>query len=157
RPLRDYDVNPLSAPTSAPAITLAQYRPLEEETFPKAESAVYLVDLASTTAGDDWGMLHRLLAGLDEPHRANDKDTFAPCHLLVVDAVEGLEPLVGEKDAFGEVRSRRSRIAQLLRTAKEKCHVVLIVEEPGGGARLPEEFVTDVVLRLRYHEDRDYV
>jgi hypothetical protein len=112
---------------------------------------VYLVDLASYSAGDDWGFINRLLAMTDEP------DEGQPRHLMVIDAIEGLEVLAGERDVFGEERPRRSRVAQLLRTAREKFHLVFIAEEPVDGARVPEEFVTDVVLRLSYQKDRDYL
>jgi hypothetical protein len=36
-----------------------------------------------------------------------------------IDAVEGFETLVGEKDAFGETASRRARVAQIMQTAAE--------------------------------------
>jgi hypothetical protein len=75
---------------------------------------------------------------------------------LIVDAVEGFETWVGDKDAFGEARSRRSRIAQLLRTAVGKCHVIFLVEESESGIRAPEEFVTDVVLHVRYRAEQAY-
>ncbi|MGZ7088489.1 MAG: RAD55 family ATPase [Candidatus Angelobacter sp.] len=104
---------------------------------------VAFVDLAAASAGDDWGFIHRLIAVLNQPSPGQ------PRHLIIVDAVEGLETLVGEKDAFGETTSRRSRIAQMLRTASNKCHVVFVAEEPAEGERIPEEFVSDVVIRLR--------
>lgn len=129
----------------------APVKDLSLDDYWPSKSTVNLLDLASTTTGDDWGFLNRMLAGL--PQMENNQS----CHLLIIDAVEGLEVLAGEKDAFGEARSRRSRIAQLLRTAKRKCHVVLIVEESVEGVRVPEEFVTDVVIRLLYRKDRDYV
>jgi KaiC/GvpD/RAD55 family RecA-like ATPase len=104
---------------------------------------VSFVDLAAESAGDDWGFIHRLIAVLQEPPLGS------PRHLMIVDAVEGLETLVGESDAFGEKTSRRSRIAQMLRTASKKCHLLFVVEEQEGGDRIPEEFVSDVVIRLR--------
>ena len=104
---------------------------------------VSLIDLASETAGDDWGLLNRTLASLNKPTGKQ------PRHLLIVDAIEGLEVLVGDKDAFGEQRSRRSRTAHLLRTARKKAHVVFIVEDPKHGSRVPEEFISDVVIRMR--------
>lgn len=112
---------------------------------------VYFVDLATATVGDDWGFVNRVLSVLDEP------GTNEPRHLVVIDSVEGFETLVGERDAFGLVRERRSRIAQILRSAGDKCHALFIVEEPQEGERLPEEFVTDVVIRLRSVLVRDYV
>lgn len=104
---------------------------------------VAFIDLASSTAGDDWGFINRILAILETP-----KDNSAR-HLLIIDAVEGLETLVGERDAFGEVSSRRARIAQIMRISSRKCHVVFIVEEQIVGERLAEEFVADLVIRLR--------
>lgn len=108
----------------------------------KGDPCVYFLDLASKTAGDDWGYLSRFLAALRQP------EVGAPLHLLIVDSVEGLETFVGETDFFGEARERRSRIAQVLRTAKDKCHVAFLIEEPPNGARSPEEYVTDAVVRL---------
>lgn len=103
---------------------------------------VCFVDLASRTAGDDWGFVHRLLSNLQEFGGGE------PRHLVVLDAVEGFETLVGDVNAFGEKSTRRSRIAQVMRLSTGKCHVVFVVEE-GRDERLPEEFVTDVVIRLR--------
>jgi KaiC/GvpD/RAD55 family RecA-like ATPase len=111
---------------------------------------VCYVDLATRTAGDDWGFVHRLLSMLDEPEK--DK----PRHLVVLDAVEGFETLVGDLNAFGERSSRRSRIAQVMRLAAGKCHLLLVVEEKRD-ERFPEEFVTDVVVRLRNVETGRYL
>ncbi len=116
---------------------------------PVAEKAVTFVDLASASAGDDWGFIHRLIAVLQDSRNGQASNENAPLHLVVVDAVDGLETLVGESDAFGERTSRRARIAQMLRTASRKCHLLFIAEEPGEGKQIPEEFVADVVLRLR--------
>ena len=114
------------------------------------EGEVCFVDLASRTAGDDWGFVHRLLSTLEEP--SGDK----PRHLVVLDAVEGFETLVGDLNAFGEKSSRRSRIAQVMRLATGKCHLIFVVEE-GHDERFPEEFVTDVVIRLRNIETGRYL
>ena len=111
---------------------------------------VCFVDLSSSTAGDDWGFVHRLLASLETPDR---KD---PRHLVLLDAVEGFETLVGDLNAFGEKSSRRSRIAQVMRLVSGKCHVLLVVEE-SHEQRFPEEFVTDVVVRLRNVETGRYL
>ena len=62
------------------------------------------ISQAESTAGDDWGFITRVISLLPSP----GKD--APHHLLVIDAVEGLEMLTGDTDAFGQLRSRRSRI-----------------------------------------------
>lgn len=104
---------------------------------------VCFLDLASRTAGDDWGFVHRLLSNLEEPTATDE-----PRHLVILDAVEGFETLVGDLNAFGEKSSRRSRIAQIMRLASGRCHLLLVVEE-GRRQRFPEEFVTDVVIRLR--------
>lgn len=122
-----------------------------ESTSGHRASEVTFVDLASRTAGDDWAFIHRLLAVLPCPKQ------HVPRHLMVIDAVEGLETFGGDLDAFGEKSPRRARIAKLMRLATGKCHVVLIVEEPAEGLRLPEQFVSDVVIRLRSVEDNRYM
>jgi KaiC/GvpD/RAD55 family RecA-like ATPase len=111
---------------------------------------VCFVDLATRTAGDDWGFAHRLISMLNEP--AADE----PRHLVVLDAVEGFETLVGDLNAFGERSSRRSRIAQVMRLASGKAHLLLVVEE-SRVERFPEEFVTDAVVRLRNVETGRYL
>jgi hypothetical protein len=110
-------------------------RVINDET---AVPGVAFVDLAARTAGDDWAFVHRLLAVLPPPRTG-------PRHLLVIDAVEGMETFGGELDAFGQQSPRRARIAKLMRLASGKCHVVLIIEEPAEGVRLPEQFVADIV------------
>jgi len=112
------------------------------------------VDLARNTAGDDWAYLTRLLALLRAP------EDGTPRHLMVIDAVEGFEALVGERDAYGEPASRRSRIAQLMRLATVgggKCHIAFIVGAHTPDEKLPEVFVTDFVIRLREVEANGYV
>lgn len=118
---------------------------------------VGFVDLAANTAGDDWGFINRVLAILPDPHGQPSVHKDAPLHLLVIDAVEGFETLVGDLDAYGQVSSRRARIAQITRSAHNKCHVAFIVEESADEKRLPEEFVTDVVIRLRKKTVGDYI
>jgi len=126
---------------------------LEGETYKKTRdrktAEVCFVDLASKTAGDDWGFVHRLISTL----RYTGKDN--PRHLIIMDAVEGFETLVGNVNAFGEESSRRSRVAQVMRIAAGKCHLVFVIEE-GRDQRFPEEFVTDVVIRLRSTEVGKY-
>lgn len=112
---------------------------------------VWFVDLASSTAGDDWGLLIRLLALL--PPREPDE----PKHLVIIDAVEELETMGGSVDVHGHERSRRSRIAQVLRTAGDKCHVAFVLEETVAGSTPDEEFVTDVVIRLWAKEEYRYM
>ena len=130
----------------------ARLEKAELDNQPKeTEVAVYFVDLMSRSMGDDWSFVNRLLALLDSRSKLRDP------HLIVIDAVEGFETLVGDRDAFGEATSRRSRIVQIMRSAADKCHVCLIVEEPRAEARFPEEFVTDVVVRFRATPVGNYV
>ena len=111
---------------------------------------VAFIDLASHTAGDDWGFVERLLAAMPVPPRS------APRHLLVIDAMEGMETFAGDVDAFGHKTTRRGRVAKLMRLASTKCHLLLVIEEPAESERLAEQFVADVVLRLRATEDHGY-
>jgi KaiC/GvpD/RAD55 family RecA-like ATPase len=119
---------------------------LENPSTQSTQGAVKFLDLAANTAGDDWGFLNRILAALPP------LEGKSPKHLVIIDAVEGLEIFAGERDAFGEDRNRRSRIAQLVRTAASKCHLVFVVEEMREGQRLAEEFIADVVIRLRAND-----
>lgn len=107
------------------------------------ETSVKFLDVANSSSGDDWAFVCRLLALL--PPIENDQ----PSHMLIIDAVEGFETLVGEIDQFGERQSRRARIAQIVRLAAPKCHIVFIAEEPEAQPSIPEQFVADVVIRLR--------
>lgn len=138
--LKSYDVAGDENNISAYLSTIA--KPLNPE--------VAFLDLASSTAGDDWGFINRLLAVVESPQ------PLQPRHLMVIDAVEGLQTLVGERDAFGEIASRRARIAQIMRAASGRCHIVFVVEEPTPIERLPEEFVADVVIHLRHSVVRNY-
>lgn len=113
--------------------------PLRDHT---RRDSVKFIDLAAYTTGDDWGYINRLVGALPDP---DDEDAK---HLLVVDAVEGLEVLVGDIDAYGQRRDRRSRVAQLIRTAANKCHLVFLVEANEEGKKTPEEFIADAVVRL---------
>lgn len=120
---------------------------------PRAQPEVGFIDLASRTAGDDWGFTERLLAAIPAQQSTG---TLQPRDIVIIDAMEGMETLTGEVDAFGERVTRRGRVAKLMRLASAKCHVVFIVEEPQERARTAEQFVADVVLRLRATEDRGY-
>lgn len=111
--------------------------------------AIHFVDLAQMTAGDDWGFVHRLLSVMD-------RREGGPRDLVLLDAVEGFETLVGDINAFGDKSTRRSRIAQVMRLAADKCHLLFVVEE-SKEERLPEEFVTDSVIRLRNIEINGYI
>ncbi len=144
-------------------VALTKYHPTETSVFRdksvsfsdyliggSSGSGVAFLDLESDTSGDDWSFLHKLLAVVERPKSSDSR------HLLVIDAVEGLETLVGDRDGFGQLQSRRSRIAQIVRAAASKCHVVFVVEEQKDQERLPEVFVADTVVRLRSNTDRDY-
>jgi KaiC/GvpD/RAD55 family RecA-like ATPase len=134
-------------------IELGEYTPITlADKFEPAErrGCVSFVDMASFTAGDDWGFLHRLLSLLPNPGVED------PRHLVVIDAIEGFEALAGELNAFGEKSTRRARVAQVMRLITKKCHVVLIVEENVADERLAEEFVVDTVLRLGNITTRNY-
>jgi KaiC/GvpD/RAD55 family RecA-like ATPase len=115
----------------------------------KGEYAVYFVDLAQETVGDDWGFVHHLLSVMDRRDEG-------PRDLVLLDAVEGFEMLVGDINAFGDKATRRSRIAQVMRLVADKCHLLFVVEEVKD-ERLPEEFVTDSVIRLRNIDINGYV
>jgi KaiC/GvpD/RAD55 family RecA-like ATPase len=120
----------------------------------REKGRVFFVDIASYTAGDDWGFLHKLLSLLPTPSRDRD-----PRHLVVVDAIEGFEALAGDLNAFGEKSTRRSRIAQVMRLAARKCHVLLVVEESKEHEKyeeLAEQFVADTVIRLENFSARNY-
>lgn len=103
---------------------------------------VGFLDLASNTAGDDWDLILRTVSGVR-------RGKHAPPNLLIVDSVAGFETLAGDWNAYGQAISRRTRLAQLIRAAGEAWSLVLVVEEPKPGEHSPEEFVTDMVLRLR--------
>lgn len=118
---------------------------------PAPSASIAFVDLASRTAGDDWAFVHRLLGVLPYP------DDVRPRHLIVIDAIEGLETFGGDVDSFGESSGRRARIAKLMRLAIGKCHVVTIVEESTSEVGLPEEFVSDVVFRLKSSDEHGYL
>lgn len=115
---------------------------------------VIFVDMASYTAGDDWGFLHKLLSLLPAPEKETN-----PRHLVVIDAIEGFEALAGELNAFGEKSTRRSRIAQVMRLIAGKCHALLVVEQSKNHVHdesLAEEFVADTVIRLDSLSTRNY-
>lgn len=135
------------------ALTMSQFL-LNHEHREENELWVGFLDLARNTAGDDWGYVNRIIALLPQPQKTEPK------HLIVVDAVEGFETLVGEKDAYGEPTSRRARIAQIMRLAASqngKCNLALITEEAVDNQRVPEVFVSDFVIRLREVEANGYV
>ncbi len=110
---------------------------------------VGFLDLAAHSAGDDWGFVNTLLGKLAQRrHRTDNKGRRLP-HLVVIDSVAGFETFVGKLDAYGLEQSRRTRIAQCVRNAGAHCHLGFVVEESKETEHQPEEYVTDVVLRLR--------
>lgn len=114
---------------------------------------VSFLDLASYSAGDDWGLINQVVGLLLCRFGVTDVP-----HLLVVDAVEGLEAMAGNYDRFGLNRSRRSRLAQLVRlTRKANCHVIFVVEQKSKSERLDEVFISDLVLRLRAEQCDEYL
>lgn len=134
----------MAAASARPFPTYLTRRQSEPVMFP----SVAFLDLAGSTAGDDWLYVNRLLSMAERP-------AGAPPNLMILDSVAGFEALVGERNSFGEEMSRRARIAQLVRTAGEDWHVVFAVEEPHSGEHHPEEYVTDAVLHLRRHGKAD--
>ena len=117
------------------------------------KSIVDFLDLAEYSAGDDWGLLNRVIGLLEcrfpKPHLP---------HLLVIDAVEGLETMAGNVDAFGLRRSRRSRLAQLVRIArKARCSILFVIEQKSPDIKLDEIFISDLVLRLNVMQKDGYL
>ena len=113
------------------------------------EKTVWFLDLSRDSAGDDWGFVNRLMTTLSN-------DSKIPM-FMIIDAVEGLETMAGEHDSFGVKRSRRSRVAQLVRTSQAcGASMLLVIEESDSSQRLPEEFIADLVIRLRAIQDGDY-
>lgn len=112
------------------------------------DKGVGFIDLAANTAGDDWAFLTRFISALERVDRP---------HLLIIDAVEGFETYVGDLDAYGENTSRRARVAQIMRMVNQKCHVMFVIEDSHDDLKRPEQFVTDVVIRLRKANAHGYV
>lgn len=117
--------------------------------------AIYFVDLQKETAGDDWQFINRLVGLLPISH---NKAKLTYPHLVIIDAVEGMEVYAGNRDCFGEKRPRRSRIAQLIRSAKRdnRTNLVFLIETRTEQKRLPEHYVADTVIHLRNQVDMDY-
>lgn len=117
----------------------------------RARASVAFLDLASTTTGDDWLYLARLLASVPKWSQES------PPNLLIVDSIAGFETLVGDRNSFGENMTRRAKIAQLIRVAAPNWHTVFLVEEPDEGKHHPEEYVTDTVIHLVRHGKSDRI
>jgi hypothetical protein len=142
--------SPFMEPKEADQVPFGSiYAPSE----PTANRCVHFLDLASYSGGDDWGLINHAVGLL----RCRFNNTVSP-HLLVVDAVEGLEAMAGTFDRFGLNRSRRSRLAQLIRlTRKANCHVIFVVEQKSQSEKLDEVFISDLVLRLRADQNDEYL
>ena len=119
--------------------------------FPKSSTeqlkrhSVFLLDLAAYSGGDDWSLINHTVGLLR--NQFPDRDAR---NLLIVDAVEGLEAMAGDRDRFGLYRTRRSRLAQLVRLArKANCHVIFVIEQGDTTKHLDEVFVSDLVIKLR--------
>jgi KaiC/GvpD/RAD55 family RecA-like ATPase len=112
-------------------------------------NSIGFLDLARHTAGDDWKFVNSLLVKLEGVPQPRLDDGTQLHHLVIIDSVAGFETFVGKLDAHGLEQTRRARIAQCMRNAAPHSHLVFVVEEPDEGTRLPEEYVTDVVVRLR--------
>lgn len=138
------------------------FRCIYEDRKNKRIPEVGFLDLARFSAGDDWALINRSVGLLSDLRTEECRKTASgrrincechacgPPHLLIVDAVEGLEAMVGDHDAYGLPRSRRSRLAQLVRIARNsRCSVVFVIEQREEEQHLDEVFVSDLVLRLR--------
>jgi|688.fasta_scaffold199930_2 KaiC/GvpD/RAD55 family RecA-like ATPase len=143
-------VSPFLEPSTAEDDQQTMASIFEEET---SLNEVHFLDLASYSGGDDWGLINQIVGLL----RCKFKNATTP-HLLIVDAIEGLETMAGNYDRFGLNRSRRSRLAQLVRlTRNANCHVIFVVEQKSDTERLDEVFISDLVLRLRAEKIDEYL
>jgi KaiC/GvpD/RAD55 family RecA-like ATPase len=111
----------------------------------KRNTIVYL-DLQTVTVGDEWYFVNSLINYVS----SNAKPT-----LIIVDAVEGLEAFTDGKDGFGEMQSRRSRVHQLVTSVRksESLALILVIEDEDATFPEPEEFLTDVDIKLSSVED----
>jgi len=129
---------------NVPPFKLAKLTPTTEEVAKflgdESPASIGFIDMASSSAGDDWGYMIRALSLLDSQEQG---------HLVVIDSVAGFETLTGDTDAYGEASTRRARIARVIRAAQDRCHLMFVVEEGKEDVELPEEFVADTVIRLR--------
>ena len=127
-----------------PSVVLDKLKPttLEVAKFlgDECPSRIGFIDMASASAGDDWGYMIRALSLLNSQKQG---------HLVIIDSVAGFETLTGDTDAYGEAATRRARIARVIRAAQDRCHLMFVVEEAKEDVELPEEFVADTVIRLR--------
>ena len=123
-------------------------------------SKMYFLDLQRNTTGDDWAFLNSLTGflGTENPKKNGSDDTLRFSDLIIIDAVEGLQTITGEIDAYGEGRSRRARVAQLARNCTSTdTNLVFVIEKENDNIREPEQFITDYVFALRTKNDSDYI
>jgi hypothetical protein len=113
------------------------------------EQDAAFIDFANDPPGDAWAFANRLLAALPTPKKNEPK------HLVVLDTIDGFEALVGERDEFGELSTRRARITQVIERAARKAHLLLICEDKPR-QDLSEKDVSDVVVQLRVDADPSY-
>ena len=127
-----------------PPFTLVKLNPTTNEVAKflgdERPANIGFIDMASASAGDDWGYMIRALSLLNRQDQG---------HLVVIDSVAGFETLTGDTDAYGEATTRRARIARVIRAAQDRCHLMFVVEEAQEDVELPEEFVADTVIRLK--------
>jgi KaiC/GvpD/RAD55 family RecA-like ATPase len=122
---------------------------------------IHFLDLQRNTTGDDWAFLNSLTGFLGTESKRKVKEsenTTSFSDLIIIDAVEGLQTITGDVDAYGEGRSRRARVAQLARncTATD-TNLLFVIEKENDNIREPEQFITDYVFALRTKNDADYI
>jgi KaiC/GvpD/RAD55 family RecA-like ATPase len=103
---------------------------------------IAFIDLTRSAMDDAWAFLYQLAGAVE-------MNPDGPKHILVLDTVDGLEATVRTPADHDQQLARRARITRLMRVVQDRCHVVFVTEELARGERLPEEFVSDMVLRLR--------
>ncbi len=152
-PLENADYKPDGLRVSLSNHEISKVEDVDKLAAPPANSAwlteVTFVDLHRSSSDDEWGALTRLVETL--------RDTKAtPKQLLIIDAAQGLDTLVEKSDQAQGLRSRRSRIKRLLSLAKNRCHIVLVVEARERDEGFHEESISDLVVRLREVEVNGY-
>lgn len=148
-------LSPFAKLESRPPQGLNEYRELFPTSSKRAakNNAVYLLDLAAYSGGDDWSLINHTVGLLKNQFPKKNAR-----NLLVVDAVEGLEAMAGNRDRFGLFRTRRSRLAQLVRLArKANCNVIFVIEQGEKNKHLDEVFVSDLVIKLRSEKIDGYM
>lgn len=117
----------------------------------EAKPGIHFLDLQSGATGDDWAYLERFFTST-LPLLAHARDKI----LIVVDAVEGLDATPGEFDGADVRHKRRQRLAKLLESTSGLAHVIYTLESGDeSDESADEEFVADIVMRLRRQERGD--